>query len=504
MVLEQFDIDAVPTAGVVVLPPAPRSLEALGRNHTLQGAIAELVDNSIDAGAQHVLIRFVQAEGRLVQLVVVDDGCGMGEEAIDNAMTVGGDREYRGGEIGRFGFGLKAASFSQANVMTVLSRTADGESVGRRWRVERAKADFSCEIVEGKFAAKALATEWELPPAESGTMVLWDDVRGFPVVADEAEVDRFLATAIHSIQTHLGLIYHRVLDREAIRIYVDVEDRHEGLGQRVEVRALDPFGYPKSGVPGWPKPLHVRGADHELRLECHIWPGRSQLEQYRLDGDQITRQGIYVYLNDRLIQRGGWNGLVQPDKQLSLARVAVDIGGDMPEFLTVKPEKNGIELGPRFASLVLDAKFDGGLDFAAYVDAARGYLKETNRRKRERVSRRPPGSGFHPRVRKAIEREVPIRGDEEGLSIRWAPLPRDQFFDVDRDDSTLWLNKRFRSALAGGRAGNLNDQPVLKTLLYLLVEEVFQGAHHGPRDKDNIELWQELLRTAAEAELESA
>src|SRR3954447_15951395 len=153
---EEPNIAEIPTTGTVVLPPAPRSLEALGRNHTLEAALAELVDNSIDAGARHVLIRFVQSSGRLVELVVIDDGCGMNEAEIDIAMTVGGERGYGSGEIGRFGFGLKAASFSQADVMTVLSRREGLPSVGRRWQLRRAKEDFSCEVVDPGFAKSTL------------------------------------------------------------------------------------------------------------------------------------------------------------------------------------------------------------------------------------------------------------------------------------------------------------------------------------------------------------
>ena len=104
---EQSDIAQIPTTGTIVLPPAPRSLEALGRNHTLEAALAELVDNSIDAGAQHVLIRFVQSRGRLVQLVVVDDGCGMTDAEIDIAMTVGGERGYRPARSAASGSGSK-------------------------------------------------------------------------------------------------------------------------------------------------------------------------------------------------------------------------------------------------------------------------------------------------------------------------------------------------------------------------------------------------------------
>ncbi len=162
------DIRVVPTTGTVRLPPAPRSIEALGRHHTLEAALAELADNSIDAGAAHVLIRFVQRDGRLEQLIVVDDGRGMSQADIDIAMTVGGERAYGPEQIGRFGFGLKAASFSQADVLTVLSRTDDGPAVGRRWQLEHAKRDFSCDVVSSEYAAHALQTDWDFRPVRAG------------------------------------------------------------------------------------------------------------------------------------------------------------------------------------------------------------------------------------------------------------------------------------------------------------------------------------------------
>src|SRR3954451_22473673 len=111
----------IPTTGTVDLPPDPRAYEALGRNHTLEAAIAELVDNSVDAGADHVLVRLVRHGDRLIRLLAVDNGSGMDDRRIDIAMTVGGRRKYGDDEIGRFGLGLKAASFSQARSVTVFS-----------------------------------------------------------------------------------------------------------------------------------------------------------------------------------------------------------------------------------------------------------------------------------------------------------------------------------------------------------------------------------------------
>ena len=75
-----------------------------------------------------------------------------------------------------------------------------------------------------------------------------------------------------------------------------------------------------------------------------------------------------------------------------------------------------------------------------------------------------------------------------------------EFFAVDREDRILWLNQRYRKALAGGRSGSLNDLPVIKALLFLLTENIFAGQNLGPRDKDNLEVWQQILIAAAREE----
>src|SRR5437763_437860 len=182
----------VPTAGTVELPPDPRALDALGRNHSLETALADLVDNSIDATATHVLIRFVQHGPRLVSLYVVDNGRGIAPDAIDVAMTVGGRRDYADTDLGRFGLGLKAASFSQAGSLTVLSQAAGAEAVGRRWLLTGDREGFHCDRVPSDFAAAELRRGWPIPAASSGTVVRWDDVSGFPASDDREHSDEFL------------------------------------------------------------------------------------------------------------------------------------------------------------------------------------------------------------------------------------------------------------------------------------------------------------------------
>ena len=174
----------VPTTGTVELPPDPRALDGLGRNHSLPTALADLVDNSIDAHATHVLIRSVRQNGRLRALYVVDNGDGIAPDSIDEAMTVGKRREYAATDLGRFGLGMKAASFSQARSMTVLSNAPGASAVGRRWLLTDDKRDFQCDVVPPAFAAAELERPWAIPWSGHGTVVRWDEVTAFPATDD--------------------------------------------------------------------------------------------------------------------------------------------------------------------------------------------------------------------------------------------------------------------------------------------------------------------------------
>jgi hypothetical protein len=494
-------VPAVPTTGTVELPPEPRSMEALGRNHAFETAIADLIDNSIDAGATNTLIRFVRRGDRLIGMLVVDDGSGMNEKQLNVAMTIGGRRKYGPNDLGRFGLGLKAASFSQAKSLTVVSRAARSQACGRRWHIGRAKT-FLCDVVEAEFAETLLARDWGLPKSRTGTVVRWDEVTGFPSVTDPSVIDRFLMSTITKLRQHLGLVFHRLIEGGLTHIYIDVEDVQDGgTSLRYEVEPLDPFNYLRSGRLGYPATLKAR-TGHDVTLHCHVWPGRSSVPEFDLPGGPLERQGFYFYLRDRLIQSGGWNGIQHPERWLNLARVAVDVDGDIEGVFVVKPEKTGIEPGPEFPALVRSARNGKGTTFASYLKDAEVAYREARKRRSQRRAVFPPGKGFDPKLKNAIATELRQLDGENSVDLRWRRFPGWEFFEIDRDEHVVWLNERYRTELLGNRRGSLNDLPVVKALLYLLVEDVFHGQYLGSRDKDNIELWQSILTSAALAESE--
>ena len=137
-------------------------------------AVAELVDNAVQAGARRIIIllREEKEHGqRAITLAVRDDGCGMSRSDLQRALQWGGSSRFgdRSG-LGRFGMGLPNSSVSQARRLEVYS-----------WR--ETHPPLFCyldldELAAGELRAvpapkRVTLPSWAAPPEESGTLVIW-------------------------------------------------------------------------------------------------------------------------------------------------------------------------------------------------------------------------------------------------------------------------------------------------------------------------------------------
>lgn len=75
------------------------------------------------------------------------------------------------------------------------------------------------------------------------------------------------------------------------------------------------------------------------------------------------------------------------------------------------------------------------------------------------------------------------------------------FFELDREEREVKLNKEYRQVFNVGRRGGLNDAPVVKSMLFLMVNEIFQKERVRAVHTDNVALWNSVLVTAARCEL---
>ncbi|MFJ2741645.1 ATP-binding protein [Streptomyces sp. NPDC087440] len=498
----QYD---VPTSGSKRLPPDARYVEALThQGYGFEAAVADLVDNSLDAGAHKVVISFLRDEDRLVSLLIVDDGQGMDESGLDTAMTVGGQQHYSPGALGKFGTGLKAASMSIADALTVISRTKKSPSSGRRWLTARAREDFRCDIVNPAYC-QDLVDRYDGVIGWHGTVIRWDGVRDFESIAQD-QTDRFLDETIEKLETHLGLYLHRFLARDDFHLDIAVEEVHtrEILDQRA-VLPIDPFGYRVPGKAGYPRTLTapVEGVG-DVTLTAHIWPPKSPLTGFRLSrlGTLTDHQGFYFYRNNRLVQAGGWHGFRLTEPHLNLARVAVDLPDAPNDVFKLTVKKDGINTTLAFSRGVEKAVDADGRTFIHYLrDAESVYREASSRAEVKRKAVIPPGKGLDPKIKRAISEELPEKTSEDPIALSWvSTLSEDRFFDLDRENRVIQLNKSYRDAFNGDRRGGSNDAPVVKTLLYLLLEELFGFARWEKKRSDQLDYWNTILLAAVRAE----
>jgi hypothetical protein len=499
----QFD---VPTTGSKHLPPDSRYMEALSsQGYGFEVAVTDLVDNSVDAGARDVVIHFLRDGDELVSLLIVDDGTGMSDEELDVAMTVGGRRNYDPKALGMFGTGLKSASLSHASAVTVVSTTKRTRPAGRRWLMERAVSGFQCDIVAPDYAQLLIDRYAQRPILWHGTVVRWDGVKDFPKYGGGGQTDRYLQRTINRLGLHLGLHLHRFLARDDFNITIAVEDVRTGtVYLDFGVEPLNPFGYPTSGNYLYPRPFIADiPSVGDLRLDAHIWTPKSNLDEYRAVGSVTDRQGFYFYRNDRLVQAGGWNNFRQPERHLALARIAVDLPVPSGDVFRLTVKKSGVEATSEFSSALDKATDAEGISFLQYLYDADATYREA--RKHSGTSRRPvmpPGRGFSPAVLETVTEELPLIPNADSIAICWEKLDNELFFRIDRDSSTIVLNQRYRQVILGGRRGTLDDAPLVKSLMYLVLHQVFEKEYSGSREKDNLQLWQSVLVSAARVELD--
>ena len=483
----------------------PKLVNSIGLHHSLATAIADLVDNSLDAAADTIRIRILLEGTAPIGVQVIDDGHGMDSVAIDHAMTYAGTRAYRESDLGHFGVGLKAASLSQADTVLVCSRAWGSAAVGRKLTRSSNGDRPVVGDLTGEDAAARLDNADIGTPLDTGTVVEWRDVRTFPSTSDDEERARWLEQAIREIRSHLGLVLHRVMLDSGPDVAVDTLDVVDGtVSSARAVVPIDPFGYVRSGDPDFPQRLEIRLPDHSEPVEAiaHIWPPRSQDPGFKIGGEPgVECQGFFVYRRDRLLQVGGWCGLWAGRAGWELARIAVDLTSAAGTHVTINPEKSGIEFSADLRR-ALEASIcrPSGITLRQYLDRAAGEERRSRARPRQPVTVVEPRVGLPATVLDAFRDAVEYHPDHPPVDVRWRQLPEDQLFRIDLDNRVLELNLRHRTALVGRRSLDSNDAPLVKSLIFLLLQTYFAGSHLGDREKREIAAWQQILFAALTAQ----
>jgi hypothetical protein len=311
------------------------SMRAIG--YSFETAIADIIDNSISAGARDIQIRSWPYDSPYV--AILDDGRGMTSEELVAAMRHGSQNplEERGPhDLGRFGLGLKTASLSQCRRLTVASKK-NGTLSGWCWDLDVVKKRRDWVLVglpTGEISALPHGTE--LADLEHGTLVLWQNLDR--VASDGDTFDQALEGKIDEARAHLALVFHRLMTSKRSAVGVRVSINKE------QVEPFDPYLLSNTATQHLPiEEFFIN--EQAVTVTPYILPHLSKLSkaEMKLAGgeDGLRRsQGFYIYRNERLICWGSWARLTRQEELTKLARVRVDIPNTLDDLWTLDIKKS--------------------------------------------------------------------------------------------------------------------------------------------------------------------
>lgn len=299
------------------------SLRAFG--YDLATALADLADNSLFHRARNLRVHFHWA-GEDSAIALADDGEGMDEATLINAMRVGSrnPREARDpGDFGRFGLGLKTASFSQCRRVTVFTWRKGAKALVRCWDLDLIADTNEWRLIR---TPSALATKIadKLANSKQGTVVVWEKLDRLTKGTDtenDADEDAFLRRA-EQVRDHFASVFHRFMTGRQLVAFFMNEKR---------MAPWDPFLTDEIATQRLPMDT-LRFQGHNVEVQPFILPHLSKLdaETHRAAAGLRgwnAHQGFYIYRNRRLLVPGDWLGIKgwRQEEHYKLARIRVDL-----------------------------------------------------------------------------------------------------------------------------------------------------------------------------------
>lgn len=360
-----------PTADILMI-----SMRAMG--YSFESAVADIIDNSISASANNVFLKF-PIDPMDCYIAICDDGYGMSKEELFDAMKYGSEQK-RGrraaDDLGRFGLGLKAASLSQCRRLTVASKK-DGIISAYVWDLDVILEKKDWYMIEcSEYDISGIRQISWLDNVDSGTIVVWEN---FDLIEKSSgNVYSELNKYQESTADYLSLIFHRFLNKSsANKLCIKVNN--------YELKGFDPFleSHPKTNVR---KKVEIPvedsdGIERMVSVQPFVLPFQKDLsaEDKKLSGgieNYRSKQGFYVYRNERLIVWGTWFGRHR-DELTKYARIRVDIPNTLDDIWGIDIKKQNAKI-PAVIKNRLTRAVDEAMDIAVKAQKFRGRVDKSD------------------------------------------------------------------------------------------------------------------------------
>jgi hypothetical protein len=332
MTIDEFDI--TPSPGRLV-----ESLRDTG--YSFVTAVADIVDNSIAADSTKININLeLEFDGRL-KLYIADNGHGMSEIDVMNAMRYGSKKRENPKSLGKFGMGLKTASTSFCRSLTVISRK-DSELASRCWDIDEIIKEDKWQLLTPEIEDDDLKRLNDVSKND-GTLIIWDNidrlVRSHDGVPDRKQVDHFIET----LKEHLSGVFYRFLNSTEENVEININGEN--------LCGWDPFcSWMEEDLKVASESLKILSAGKEIGsfdFNVYILPNKNQMspEDERKARYGLDNQGFHIYRENRLIYSGGWlNRMFVKEPHSNLIRVEISFNHELDEQFQIDIKKSNIIL----------------------------------------------------------------------------------------------------------------------------------------------------------------
>lgn len=323
------------------------SMRAVG--YSIETALADIVDNSIAANASAISLDFVGQPKP--QILILDNGEGMTRDEIRVGMRLAGKPPSTARaktDLGRFGLGLKTASFSQAKRLTIISKPKGGQLNCAIWDLDTVEEEnkWLLEWVDPETIESGVVDR--LRKQESGTLVIWEKLD--QVSSSKSNFDSELRDQASRVGDHLGLVFHRFIDAPP-------NSRIAFTLNGSSIHAIDPF-FSKLQATQRKPTTAVELANGTIKVTPFILPHISQLSKADAKALESMRsrfkdsQGFYVYRGRRLISYGSWFRLAPKTELAKMARVRVDTPNSLDKDWKLGIMKSSVEPPPELRKVL--------------------------------------------------------------------------------------------------------------------------------------------------------
>jgi len=348
------------------------------QGYSLETALADLMDNSISAGANKIEV-MIKMDQEPFTLFLSDNGEGMTEEELKRNMqfpSTSPELSRQIIDLGRFGLGLKTASFSQTRRFTVISRKSGSTLYhARTWDVDFLKKEGWKLIINDQDEIGKMLSDYQMLSEGHlngfsnffpNTIVVWKGLYKFENYLENENRQKALKREITEVTSeYLALVFHRFMERMNNPLRIRINNNN--------IQPFNPFPTAEKDF----RQMEYRQKNFRtdtIKMEGFILPARSIDESRNSLSIWTTRnrglmdmEGIYLYRANRIILFGDWNGLIRKAPRLQLARLRVEVGNSVDHLLHLNVAKSQIsiphDLKRAFENYIEELKIEAEREF---------------------------------------------------------------------------------------------------------------------------------------------